>query len=44
MAVVGADVRPWSRPGPKTVCGLRPTLTTPWSVKYTWAVPSFARL
>jgi hypothetical protein len=29
MAVVGALVTPWSRPGPKTVCGRRLLDETP---------------
>ena len=33
IAVVGADVTPWSRPTPYTVCGRRPTLEMPFSSK-----------
>src|SRR5262245_20059500 len=44
IAIVGAEVRPWSRPTPYTVCGRRPTLEMPFSARYTRAVCSFARL
>ena len=40
----GYDVTPWSRPGPYTVCGRRPTLGMPFSSQYTRAVSSLATL